>query len=166
MDRETLISGFAKLGGPASEAAARAMYTRGAPEDVPGFFQHCLPFYSLKRNFLDMQLSGGRSTFNLDVSQHFFGPGGEAWRYDHRDRLGGVKSPVLALAGAHDPVTRVEWGREVAAALPASVCEFVLFEDASHLILSDQPERFTALVEDFVRARPSQALVDSETVLL
>jgi pimeloyl-ACP methyl ester carboxylesterase len=153
MEREALIAGFAMLGGPASETAARAMYTRGAPEDVPGFFEHCLPFYSRKGKFSDMRLSGGRSTFNLDVSQHFFGPGGEAYRYDHRRRLGAVKTPVLALAGAHDPVTRPEWGREVAEALPPGICEFHLFEDASHLILSDEPERFTAVVEAFIRAR-------------
>jgi pimeloyl-ACP methyl ester carboxylesterase len=153
MEKEALIAGFAKLGGPASEAAARAMYTRGAPEDVPGFFEHCLPFYSRKRDFIDMRLSGGRSTFNLEVSQHFFGPGGEAYRYDHRGRLGGVKTPVLAISGAHDPVTRPEWGREVADALPPGVCEFALFDDASHLVLTDEPERFTALVERFIAAR-------------
>jgi pimeloyl-ACP methyl ester carboxylesterase len=100
-----------------------------------------------------MRLSGGRSTFNLEVSQHFFGPGGEAWRYDHRGRLGAVKTPVLALAGAHDPVTQPEWGREVADALAPEVREFHLFEHASHLILSDDPDRFTALVEEFIRAR-------------
>lgn len=153
MDKETLIAGFGRLGGPVAEAAARAMYTRGAPEDVPGFFQHCLPFYSRKRNFVDMQLSGGRATFNLDVSQHFFGPGGEAYRYDHRGRLGAVKTSVLALAGAHDPVTRPEWGRELAEAFGPGVCDFVLFEEASHLILSDEPKRFSALVEAFIRAR-------------
>jgi proline iminopeptidase len=152
MEKEALIDGFAKLGGPASEAAARAMYTRGAPEDVPGFFEHCLPFYSRKLNFIDMRLSGGRSTFNLDVSQHFFGPGGEAYRYDHRTRLGAVKCRVLAVVGAHDPVTRPEWGREVAEALPPGICELQVFEDASHLILSDEADRFTAVVETFVGA--------------
>jgi pimeloyl-ACP methyl ester carboxylesterase len=152
MEKEALIDGFAKLGGSASEAAARAMYTRGAPEDVPGFFEHCLPFYSRKLNFIDMRLSGGRSTFNLDVSQHFFGPGGEAYRYDHRTRLGAVKCQVLAVVGAHDPVTRPEWGREVAEALPPGICELQVFEDASHLILSDEAERFTAVVETFVGA--------------
>jgi proline iminopeptidase len=153
MDKETLIAGFGRLGGAAAEAAARAMYTRGAPEDVPGFFQHCLPFYSNKRNFGDMRLSGGRSTFNLDVSQHFFGPGGEAWRYDHRGRFGGVRTPVLAICGAHDPVTRPEWGSEVAEAFPPGVCEFALFEESSHMVLGDEPERFTALVEGFIATR-------------
>jgi len=153
MEKEALIAGFARLGGPASEAAARAMYTRGAPEDVPAFFEHCLPFYSRRREFTDMRLSGGRSTFNLEVSQHFFGPGGEAWRYDHRERLGAVKTPVLALVGAHDPVTRPEWGREVAEALLPGVCEFHMLEEASHLILADEPDRFTTLVAGFIESR-------------
>jgi len=51
MDREVLVAGFAKLGGPEAEAAARAMYTRGAPEDVPAFFRHCLPYYSKTGSF-------------------------------------------------------------------------------------------------------------------
>jgi len=153
MDRNVLIAGFEKLGGQPAAEAARAMYTRGAPEDVPAFFQHCLPFYSHKRNFDALQAGGARSTFNLQVSQHFFGLGGEAFRYDHRARLGRVSCPVLMLAGAHDPVTWPEWGREVAESLPPGRGEFLLFEDSSHLIPADEPERFFAAIEGFIAAR-------------
>jgi proline iminopeptidase len=153
MDRDVLIAGFEGLGGPEAGAAARAMYKRGAPEDVPGFFQHCLPFYSHKRNFTDLRLSGGRSTFNLDVSQHFFGPGGEAFRFDFRGRLGKTACPVLMLVGAHDPVTRPEWGREVAESLPPGRGEFLLFEGSSHLIMADEPDRLSEAVRLFLEAR-------------
>ena len=149
MDRETLIAGFAALGGPEAGAAARAMYTRGAPEDVPAFFRHCLPHYTRKPGGGGMA-GMARSTMNFAVSQHFFGEGGEAFRFDHRQALGAVACPVLVLAGAHDPVTRPEWGEEIAKALPERRAELVLLEDSSHAILADEPERFFAAIEGFI----------------
>lgn len=148
LDREVLVQGFADRGGPEAGAAARAMYERGAPEDVPAFFRHCLPLYS--RRGVSAAPPASRATFNLAVSQHFFGPGGEAFRFDHRRVLGGVSCPVLVLSGAHDPVTRPEWGREVAEALPAGRAEFVLFADSSHALMADEPEAFFSAVEGFI----------------
>jgi proline iminopeptidase len=153
MVRDVVVAGFEKLGGPEAGAAARAMYTRGAPEDVPAFFKYCLPFYSQTRNFAALQAGSTRTTFDLQVSQHFFHEGGEAFRFDHRNALGQVSCPVLLLAGAHDPVTRAEWGTEVAAALPAGGGELVIFEDSSHILMADEPERLTQCVEAFLAAR-------------
>ncbi len=151
MVRDELVAGFARLGGPDAEAAARAMYTRGAPEDVPAFFRHCLPHYSRTGSFGPPN-AASRVRMNFQVSQHFFGPGGEAFRYDHRQALGKVACPVLLAVGAHDPVTRAEWGREVAAALPPGRAELHVFEGSSHMIAADEPDRFRALVDGFVMA--------------
>lgn len=153
MDRDVLIAGFEAAGGLDAGAAARAMYTRGAPEDVPGFFKHCLPYYSRRRNFAELAASGGRATFNFKVSQHFFGPGGEAFAFDHRGRLGKAACPVLMLVGEHDPVTRAEWGREVATALPPHRSQLELFGESSHLILADEPDRAWAVIDRFIAAR-------------
>lgn len=152
MIRDVLVAGFEKLGGPDAGTAARAMYTRGAPEDVPAFFKYCLPFYSQSRNFSDLQAGRARTTFDLQVSQHFFHEGGEAFRFDHRNTLGHVRCPVLMLVGAHDPVTRAEWGAEVAAALPPGVGELVVFENSSHMLMADEPEQLTERVETFLAA--------------
>ena len=128
------------------------MYSRGAPEDVPGFIQHCLPFYSHVRNFDASKLGGKRQTFNFEVSRCFFGPNGEAFQYDHRGRLGQVESSVLVLTGAHDPITRPEWGREVAEALPSGRAELVAFERSSHMIMADEPDLFCEVIERFIAA--------------
>jgi pimeloyl-ACP methyl ester carboxylesterase len=149
MDREVLVAGFAQLGGPDAEAAARAMYTRGAPEDVPAFFRYGLPHDSKTGSFGPPDMAS-RVRINFQVSQHFFGPGGEAFRFDHRQALAQVACPVLLAVGAHDPVTRPEWGREVAAALPPDRAELHVFEGSSHVIAADEPDRFTELVERFV----------------
>jgi proline iminopeptidase len=151
MDREVLVAGFAQLGGPDAEAAARAMYTRGAPEDVPAFFRHCLPHYSRTGSFGPPD-AASRVRINFQVSQHFFGPGGEAFRFDHRQVLGTVACPVLLAVGAHDPVTRPEWGREVAAALPPEQAELHVFEGSSHVIAADEPDGLLRISERFIAA--------------
>jgi pimeloyl-ACP methyl ester carboxylesterase len=152
MVKDVLVEGFGKLGGPEAAAAADAMYTLGGMEQVPAFFRHCLPHYSRKGS-LGPPGAASRVTINFQVSQHFFRTGGEAFRFDHRPALAGVTCPVLMLAGAHDPVTRPEWGREVADALPPGRGEFLQFEDSSHVIMADEPDRFTAAVERFITTR-------------
>jgi len=152
LDRDVLVAGFARLGGPDAGAAARAMYTRGAPEDVPAFFRYCMPHYSRTGSFGPPD-AASRVRINFQVSQHFFGPGGEGFRFDHREALAEVACPVLLAVGAHDPVTRPEWGREVAAALPSGQAELHMFDESSHMIAADEPELFSSRVEQFVRTR-------------
>ena len=156
LDREVMIAGFGRLGGPDAEAAARGMYTRAAMEDLGPFARHCLPFYSRGGKF-GFPAGPSRSRFNFAVGEHFFGPGGEAFRYDHRAVLGDVAAPVLAISGAHDPVTRPEWGREIVDALPPGVGEYALFEGSSHVISADEPDRLARAVEAFVRTRAEEA---------
>ncbi len=150
LDRETIISGFGHLGGPEAAAAARAMYTTSAPADAPAFFRHCLPHYS-RRPMTGPPPGAARSTFNFDVSQHFFREGGEAFRFDFRERLRNVATPVLAISGTHDPVTRPEWAKELAAALPQGRCTHLELADASHLVMADQEEVFVDTVVAFIR---------------
>lgn len=153
MQREPIIAGFGRLGGPQAEAAARAMYETGAAAAVPAFIQTCFQFYSARRNFADLRAAGSRVRMNPAPSEAFFGPDGEAFRYDHRGSLGQVSCPVLLLVGGQDPLTRPEWGREVAVALPAGRADLHILEAASHLVTADEPERVSALLEHFIAAR-------------
>ena len=61
-----------------------------------------------------------------------------------------MRCPVLLLVGAHDPVTRAEWGRDVAAALPPGGRELVM---SSHILMADEPERLAQCVEAFLADR-------------
>ncbi len=152
MVKDELVAGFGRLGGPEAAAAAEAMYTRGGVEDVPGFFRHCLPYYS-KVGSLGNPGGAARATFNFAVSQHFFRTGGEAFLFDHRQALGKWGCPVLLMVGRHDPVTRAEWGIEVADALPPGRGELVVFERASHMIVADEPDELASRIEGFIAAR-------------
>jgi proline iminopeptidase len=90
---------------------------------------------------------------NPALTQHFFAPDGEAWRFDHRNKLARVECPVLVVLGEQDPVTPAAWGREVAESLPADKTELIVLAGASHLVTLDEPEAFAAAVSQFVAAR-------------
>jgi len=68
----------------------------------------------------------------------------------HR-RLGAIASPTLVVVGARDPARRS--GEEVAAAIPGA--RLVVVEGAGHAPHLERPERFHAVVLDFLtEARP------------
>lgn len=150
LDLADIVEGFRQRGGEEAANAARAMLTRHGVEDAPAFFQHALPFYAHppgRRPFPPHQ------AMNFAAAAHFFASSREAFSFDLRGALGEVAANVLALVGAHDPLTQPQWGREVAAALPADRCRLVEFENASHLIEQDEPEAFWREVEGFLAAQ-------------
>lgn len=151
LDKAALIAGWRTLGGEDAANAARNMYDRGAPEDMAPFFQYCFPHYARRAG--DGPGMSARVRMNFAVTRHFFTESAEAFSFDFRGRLSAATCPVLALAGAHDPVTRVEWAREMALELPR--CTYVEFDDASHMVASDAPERFYPEVERFLAAASS-----------
>jgi pimeloyl-ACP methyl ester carboxylesterase len=68
---------------------------------------------------------------------------------DARDRLYLAQHmPTMIVWGEHDGMLPVAHGREAHDAMPGSRLE--IFDDAGHLPQLDEPERFVAIVEDFV----------------
>jgi pimeloyl-ACP methyl ester carboxylesterase len=144
-----IVGAYERFGGPDAAKAARAMYGTPGPEDYAAFMRLCLPLYSARRDLSSLAAARGRATMNPAAGRHFFAPAGEAWRYDHREGLARVESPVLVAIGELDPVTPAKWGREIAAALPHA--ELLAFDGASHLLDADEPGKLTASVEAFIR---------------
>lgn len=66
--------------------------------------------------------------------------------FDVTDRLGEVDLPVLALAGAHDPVVTPADAEALAAALPQGTARIVA--DAGHLAPAEQPAAVATLLTD------------------
>jgi 3-oxoadipate enol-lactonase len=64
------------------------------------------------------------------------------------DRLGEVRCPVLALAGAFDISHEVKAARQTAAAVPNG--RAVIWPDVGHLIAMEQPDRLVDLIADFL----------------
>src|SRR5512132_3501284 len=69
-------------------------------------------------------------------------------RVDLRPRLGEITVPALVCAGRHDPQTPWRDNAKIAAALAAGRLE--LFARSGHYPHLEEPERFTAVVADFL----------------
>jgi 3-oxoadipate enol-lactonase/4-carboxymuconolactone decarboxylase len=65
-------------------------------------------------------------------------------RFDVRDRLGEIGAPVLAVAGADDPVTTAEHLKTIATGVRRGA--LVELADASHLAPAERPEDVAALI--------------------
>ncbi|KAI1617330.1 proline iminopeptidase [Exophiala viscosa] len=71
-------------------------------------------------------------------------------RFDVRDQLHTIKAPTLVVVGRHDNVTPVECSREIADKLPHARLE--IFEKSGHSPPSDEPQKFEAVVADWLKA--------------
>ena len=58
--------------------------------------------------------------------------------FDVRDRLGGISTPPLTIAGAEDPATPVDMVRLIADGIPSA--EFLVVPDAAHLPNATDPD--------------------------
>lgn len=77
-----------------------------------------------------------------------FGPGGVLRRFDLRPLLPRITAKTLIVAGAHDWICPPEFSEEIHALIPGS--EYILFEDSSHSLRVDEPERLFATLRRFV----------------
>ena len=74
-------------------------------------------------------------------------------RFDVVDQLARVKCPTLVCVGELDPVTPVDASREIVDALPRGVGRLEVIEGAGHFPWKDEPDRYWAVIEDFVAKR-------------
>ena len=70
---------------------------------------------------------------------------------DYMARLGAIDKPVLLIAGAQDMATPADGMRAMQAAISGS--QYIELNPASHLSNLEQPEAFTAAVQDFLAAQ-------------
>lgn len=69
-------------------------------------------------------------------------------RVDWLSRLNRIGAPTLLIAGALDAGAPVSMAEAIHRQIPLS--RLAILEDASHLSVAEQPDRFLALVQDFV----------------
>ena len=72
---------------------------------------------------------------------------------DWLDRLDTVRTPALVIAGADDKGATPAMGRAIADRIPGA--RLAVIDDASHLSVAEQPERFAALVDGFLSSLTS-----------
>ncbi len=76
-----------------------------------------------------------------------FGPGGVLRTFDLRPELPRITAPTLILAGRHDWICPPEFSQELHELLPGS--RFSVFENSSHSLRADAPERLRAEILAF-----------------
>jgi 3-oxoadipate enol-lactonase len=67
---------------------------------------------------------------------------------DLRPGLTGIRAPTLVVAGAEDPVTTPETGRQLAAAIPGA--RFVMVERARHILAVERADAVNAILAQWL----------------
>jgi proline-specific peptidase len=123
--------------------------------DDPAYEEAMMAFFARHLCRLDPwpeYLLEGLEQINLQVYQTMWGPDelhpiGNLKDWDVSPRLGEIRVPTLLLSGRYDLCTPAD--QEVLReGIPGS--EWVLFEDSSHFLHAEEPERFLEVVEGFL----------------
>ncbi|HEX6819116.1 MAG TPA: alpha/beta hydrolase [Ktedonobacterales bacterium] len=85
---------------------------------------------------------------------------GLALRPDATAELPSISCPALILVGEQDAITPVDDARALFARVPNAQLEVI--EGAGHLSNLDQPDRFSILVDRFLRGQPSGLVMQHE----
>nr|WP_081834271.1 alpha/beta hydrolase [Geomicrobium sp. JCM 19039] len=82
------------------------------------------------------------------------GFGGFMREMDFTESNRSITVPTLVIAGAHDWITPPKANEAVAESIPTAT--YVLFENSSHRVMSDEYERFMRVVKTFVQTATTE----------
>jgi len=85
-----------------------------------------------------------------------FGEAIQRHAYDLTDHLGEIAVPTLILCGRHDPRVPIRQSEVLRDGIPRA--ELVAFEESGHFPYAEEPEKFRAAVQEFVRARAAETV--------
>ncbi len=138
---------FERLGGKQAGDAARR-YLCGEDPDADAlrdYIKFCRPLYSRAPYNPERD---ARQQWKLDVLGAF--RKGEDYTFDYLDDLKRIKCPTLVLAGEEDPITPAFYSEQIVAAMAPGLVRFEQFPNAGHGISADAPERFFAVLREFI----------------
>jgi proline-specific peptidase len=81
--------------------------------------------------------------------------------WDRRTEVGRLRMPTLVSCGRHDKFVPA-CSQELHEAIPGS--ELQVFEQSSHMSHLEEPERFVAVVEDFLARAETEAVQESRSI--
>lgn len=108
-------------------------------EKMRRYFEIMGPLYARSYDAKAWSSALSRSIFNVEALNRAHGPGGFLRSLDLRPELARIKAPTLVLTGRHDWICPPEFSEEIHALIPGS--DLRIFEESSHSILADEPER-------------------------
>ena len=69
-------------------------------------------------------------------------------RFDVRDRIHSLKTPLLLIQGVDDPLATGDYEEEIHRAVPGS--KLIKMKDAGHFPMVEKPDEFNAALDDFL----------------
>jgi proline iminopeptidase len=118
------------------------------PEKLRDFHHHMGPLYSRRYDpalSLERLKRGIHSPEALNAA---FAPGGFMHTMDLRPKLAAIRAPTLIIAGRHDWICAPEFSEEIHRLIPGS--KLAIFEQSSHSVRVDEPERLRQEILDFL----------------
>src|SRR5439155_12173929 len=149
---DRVLETFERIGGVEARAVAERVSADVTADNLEEYLRVCLPLYT--RRPIPPEVMA-RVTMRMEVAEHF--TRGDEQTFDFRERLGGIRCPVLLLAGELDPAVPIEDAEELAAGLPPGRLRFVRFADAGHMLAAEQPEAVLSLIREFVLEESEEA---------
>jgi len=137
---------FERLGGAEAREVAERFWTAPSPATWAPYNAVCKPHYNTVAPANDE--ASQRIVFNEDIL--FASAGGEQQTMNLLPGLARAQCPVLVMAGALDPVCPLEDSQDIAAALPASLVQFAVFERSGHGAWRDEPDAAFARLREFI----------------
>ena len=106
------------------------------------------PLYARKHDAAKAAEGQARTIHSPEAINRAFGPEGFLRRFDLRPELARITAPTLVISGAHDWICPPVFGEEIHRLIPGS--RYVLFEESSHSLRVDEPERLVSEILRFI----------------
>ncbi|WP_037603342.1 alpha/beta fold hydrolase [Streptacidiphilus rugosus] len=148
--RDTLTRSTLTAAGQCSDQDVERELRHLAPAARHQLMEILLPFTTA-------QALPGRTAANTLMLSELMDPH-LAGQWHVRDRLHQVTAPTLVVWGGKDPRVPLDSARSAIATLPHHRLE--LFPDSGHLPFFEEPDRFNALVTEFVTSTAAHHLTD------
>jgi len=116
------------------------------------YWRGILPLYDHSYDPEATERKARATTYHYATHNAAFGVNMPA--YDLTGRLGEITCPTLVVVGRHDWRTPVSASEDIARRIPNA--ELVVFEESGHSPQLEEPERFQAVVRDFLRRAGEQ----------
>lgn len=122
------------------------------PDKLRDYHHHMGPLYARKFDAAGSMERLSRGIHSSDALNAAFAPGGFMHTYDLRPQLGKIRAPTLVIAGRHDWICAPEFSEEIHRLIPGS--KLAIFEESSHSIRVDEPERLRKEILEFLSPGP------------
>ena len=146
---------FVRAHGTAEQRAVCDTLWAGGFRDeaaVKRYYAAMGPLYARRHDPAKAAEGAARTIHSPEALNRAFGPEGFLRRFDLRPELPRITAPPLVVSGAHDWICPPAFGEEIHRLIPQS--RYLLFEQSSHSLRVDEPERLTAEILRFVAASP------------